>query len=101
MRLSYQIKTLAMYLLVLLVVINAQAQSKETNDLIPTKKVGVTRVGVLLPNVSLKNTSKKVDPAIAIRQTFMSLLNSKTIELIPLNARLKCARAQGSIGQRM
>lgn len=58
-------------------------------DTISPKKEGVTRVGVLLPKVSLNNVSKKVDPAVAVQNTFSALLNSDSIELIPLDASLK------------
>lgn len=61
----------------------------ENPDTVPPKKEGVMRVGVLLPKVSLNNVSKKIDPAVAVQNTFAALLNSESIELIPLDASLK------------
>lgn len=74
--------------LLLIVSLNGQTNENKKEDTLPPKKEGVKRIGVLLPKVSLNNVSKKVDPAIAVRNTFATLLNSKSIELVPLDARL-------------
>lgn len=64
------------------------AQSGQDPKSLAPKKAGVKRVGVLLPSVTLKNAGDRVDPADAVRDTFGALLNSSSIELIPLEARL-------------
>lgn len=76
--------------LILLFVLSLGAQTNENKkgDTLPPKKEGVKRIGVLLPKVSLNNVSKKVDPAIAVRNTFAALLDSDDIKIIPLKARL-------------
>ena len=66
----------------------AQEAKDSKEDEIGPKKAGVKRVGVLLPNVTLKNAGDRVDPADAVRDTFEALLRSDTIELVPLQARL-------------
>lgn len=70
--------------------LNAQSidnANKVQNELSP-KKEGVKRIGVLLPKVSLNNVSEDIDPAAAVRDTFIALLGSESFELIPLDARL-------------
>jgi hypothetical protein len=69
-------------------VLNLNAQNEDLETPLPPKKAGVKRVGVLLPKVNLNDVSEKVDPAVAIQNTFAALLNSESIELIPLDARL-------------
>lgn len=68
-------------------IVGQDAKDPNQNGLGP-KKAGVKRVGVLLPNVTLKNAGDRVDPADAVRNTFEALLSSSSIELVPLDARL-------------
>ncbi|MEZ5305881.1 MAG: hypothetical protein R2684_01915 [Pyrinomonadaceae bacterium] len=48
----------------------------------------VTRVGVLIPKVALKDATGEVDPAEALRSTYASLLNSENFELVALQSKL-------------
>ncbi len=48
----------------------------------------VIRVGVVMPRVTLKEATGEVDPGAALRNTYAALLNSETIQLVPLDARL-------------
>lgn len=84
---------LAVFIFVILFAGGVFAQTaksgNEDQNVVPPKKEGVKRVGVLLPKVNLNNVSKKIDPAVAVQNTFAALLNSDSIELIPLDASLK------------
>ncbi len=48
----------------------------------------VIRVGVVMPKVELKDAKGEVEPGEALRNTYAALLNSETIELVALDARL-------------
>ena len=48
----------------------------------------VLRVGVVMPSVTLTQATGEVDPGTALRNTYAALLNSETVELVPLDAKL-------------
>ena len=48
----------------------------------------VTRIGVIMPKVSLMEAKGEIEPGAALRNTYAALLNSETILIVALDARL-------------
>ncbi len=48
----------------------------------------VTRIGVIMPKVSLKEAKGDIEPGAALRNTYAALLNSETILIVALDATL-------------
>ena len=48
----------------------------------------VTRIGVVMPKVSLKEAKGDMEPGAALRNTYAALLNGETLQIVALDARL-------------
>jgi len=75
---------------ILFLTVLAFGQGEEAGDVeeVGDKGSKVLRVGVVMPKVALTEATGEVEPGAALRNTYASLLNSETMELVPLDAKL-------------
>ncbi len=48
----------------------------------------VTRIGVLMPNVKLRDAKGDIEPGAALRNTYAALINSERIQIVAMDSRL-------------
>ena len=67
---------------------SAMAQEQTAGDVRGDGGTKVTKIGILMPKVVLKEATGEVSPAEALRNTYGALLNSDSIEIVAIGARL-------------